>query len=63
MESRSAVKAALQYIEDEKTKAHQYSLLSQSEKNQLEDKKKTNWGIYTYFYNDKKCDYEKSNDL
>jgi hypothetical protein len=63
MESRSAVKAALQYIEDEKSKAHHNSLLSQSEKNQIEDKKKTNWGIYTYFYNDKKCDYEKSTDL
>lgn len=62
MESRSAVKAALQYLEDEKGKAHQYSLLSQSEKNQIDSKKPT-WGIYTYFYNDKKCDYEKSNTL
>jgi len=63
MESRSAVKAALQYLEDEKGKAHKYSLLSQSEKNQIDEGKKTNWGIYTYFYNDKKCDYEKSTDL
>ena len=40
--------------------------LSQSPSEKAESDKKNEkkkWGIFTYYYNDKKCDYERSKSL
>ena len=60
MDSNSAVKAVISYLQDRNVKQdpnHQQLV------QQKQEKPAPTWGIFTYFYNDQKCDYEASQTL
>lgn len=50
-EANAALKAAIEYLEEK------------NETVGLGEVQKQNWGIFNYFYNDQKCDYQKASSL
>lgn len=61
-DSKSALKAALNFLKTENEKKVHNNNLTQKEID-AEKPPVINWGVFTYYYNDKKCDYQKFNDL